>query len=94
LYWDQGENFDYLKGHFYRQSFTCESSAQGVTVSLSAVEGDYEPWWKSVKVVVYGDQAAKSATTNGAQVKMQFANGANSFEVPNARTTTKIEIAY
>lgn len=94
LYWDQGENFDYLKGHFYRQSFTCESSAQGVTVNLSAVEGDYEPWWKSVKVVVYGDQAAKSATTNGAQVKMQFANGANSFEVPNARTTTKIEIAY
>ena len=94
LYWDQGENFDYLKGHFYRQSFTCETTAHGVTVNLSAVEGDYESWWKSVKVVVYGDHAAKSASSNGAQVKLQFANGANSFEIPAARTSTKIEVAY
>jgi alpha-glucosidase len=94
LYWDQGENFDYLKGHFYRQSFTCETTVHGVTVNLSTVEGDYEPWWKSVKVVVYGDHAAKSASSNGAQVKLQFANGANSFEIPAARTSTKIEVAY
>ncbi len=94
LYWDQGENFDYLKGHFYRQSFTCETTVHGVTVNLGAVEGDYEPWWKSVKVVVYGDHAAKSANSNGAQVKMEFANGTNSFEIPAVRTATKIEVAY
>ncbi len=94
LYWDQGENFDYLKGHFYRQSFTCEATAHGVTVNLGPVEGDFEPWWKSVKVVVYGDHAAKSGSSNGAQVKLQFANGANSFEIPTVRTATKIEVAY
>jgi hypothetical protein len=43
---------------------------------------------------VYGDYAAKSASSNGAQVKLQFANGANSFEIPAARTSTKIEVAY
>jgi alpha-glucosidase len=95
LYWDQGETFDYLKGQYYRQAFTCAKSEHGLTVNLGAVDGSYEPWWKTIKVVVYGEPAAKTATMNGAQtLNTEFANGIMTVEVPAARTASKIQITY
>lgn len=94
LYWDEGENFDYLKGRYYRQSFTCEKSERGLTVNLGAVEGDYEPWWKTIKVEVYEDHAPKTISLNGASLKSQSADGITSFEFPATREPAKIELSY
>jgi alpha-glucosidase len=54
VYTDDGHTFDYKQGHYFRQSFTCEATAQGVTVKLGKAEGDYTPWWTQVHVTVYG----------------------------------------
>ena len=54
VYSDDGHTFDYKQGHYFRQSFTCEATAQGVTVKLGKAEGDYTPWWTQVRVTVYG----------------------------------------
>ena len=94
VYWDDGESFNYKKGEFYRQSFTCSATANGVSVNLGAVEGSYQPWWKAIRVVVYGDRAAKSVTQNGSAVQSQFADNAVSFEIPASRTETKVELVY
>ncbi len=95
LYWDQGENFDYLKGDYYRQSFSCATTEHGTTVNFGAVEGAYTPWFKTIKVVVYDHRAPKSVTLNGSQsVQPEFTNSAASFEVPAARTAWKVEITY
>jgi alpha-glucosidase len=94
LYWDDGETFNYKKGEFYRQAFTCSVNGNAVTVNLGAVEGSFQPWWKSVKIIVYGHRAAKNVTQNGAAVQAQFANNAETFEVPASRTEIKIELTY
>ena len=94
LYWDQGETFDYLKGQYYRQAFTCQATPSGVTVNLGAVEGSYEPWWKTIRISVYGNRAPQKVTVNGAPSQSEFANHASSLEIPSARTATKVEIAY
>lgn len=54
IYADDGHTFDYKQGHYFRQAFTCEATAQGVAVKLAAPEGDYTPWWTQVRVTVYG----------------------------------------
>ncbi len=95
LYWDEGDNFNYLKGGFYRQSFSCATIESGITVNLSAVEGTYTPWFKTIKVVVYDPRSPKSVTLNGAQaLKAESTNTAASFEIPATRTATKIEVTY
>jgi alpha-glucosidase len=94
LYWDDGETFDYQKSQYYRQEFTCAATASKVTVNLGVVEGSYEPWWKTIKIVVYGGRAAKGVTVNGAAAKDEFVDGRDSFEVPASRAATRIDISY
>ena len=95
LYWDAGDGFEYLQGEYYRQAFTCSVDSSGVTIHLGAVEGSYQPWWKSIKIVVYGDRASKSVSLNGSEaVKSAFADHANAFEIPATRNATKVEVTY
>lgn len=56
IYTDDGHTFDYQHGHYFRQSFTCEATAQGVTVKLSAPQGDFTPWWTQLRIAVYGQR--------------------------------------
>ncbi len=60
LYLDDGVSFDFKKGDFLRQQFTCRLSAQGVIVTVAPREGSFEPWWKLLSIEVYG--ATKPAT--------------------------------
>ncbi len=94
LYWDDGETFGYKNGQYYRQAFTCAADNGHLTVELGAVEGSYEPWWKTVRVVVYGEPSAKSAMANGSRVNAAFENGLVSVEVPASRAETKIEFRF
>jgi alpha-glucosidase len=54
VYTDDGHSFDYERGHFFRQGFTCEAAPHGVTVKLASPEGDFRPWWTQVRITVYG----------------------------------------
>ena len=94
LYWDQGDGFEYQKGGYYRQSFSCETTKSSVTVNLGAVEGSYAPWFKSIKVVVYDARAPKSAMANGGTAKTEAADGSASIEIPASREAAKIELTY
>jgi alpha-glucosidase len=53
LYLDDGHTFRYQQGDYLRQTFTCKSDGTSVSVSFSARQGSYVPWWKVVEVVIY-----------------------------------------
>ena len=55
IYQDDGTTFDFRKGNYFRQHFTCSQTPEGVlTVNLAAPEGTYRPWWSSVRIEVIG----------------------------------------
>jgi len=56
VYTDDGHTLDYQRGHYFRQSFTCDATPQGVTVRLTAPEGDFTPWWTQLRITVYGQR--------------------------------------
>jgi alpha-glucosidase len=53
LYLDDGHTFQYQKGEFLRQTFTCRPEGNSVIVNFGAREGSYAPWWKIIEVVIY-----------------------------------------
>ena len=62
IYQDDGTTYEFRRGVFFRQLFTCAQAADGsVTVSLSGQEGTYSPWWSAVRIEVVG--LASSTTT-------------------------------
>ena len=55
LYQDDGLTYDFRKGAFLRQSFTCSVDPSGaVSVTLAAREGSFKPWWKQLRVELVG----------------------------------------
>ena len=60
VYLDDGVSFDFQKGQFLREKFSCRVSAQGVVVTVAARKGSFASWWKQLAVEVYG--AAKPAS--------------------------------
>lgn len=84
IYADDGKSFDYRKGDYFRQNFTCEATSVGVKLSLAASEGTFKPWWTELKLVFAGSpepKATTSVTLNSTQsLKAEFD--------ANARTLT------
>jgi alpha-glucosidase len=60
IYLDDGHTFDYQRGQFLRQNFTCEADAKSLHLKFHSREGSYTPWWKFVEVVVYDWPSARA----------------------------------
>ncbi len=59
VYVDDGKSYDFRKGEFLRQRFTCDVAADGsVTVNVAAREGKYKPWWSAYRVEIVGKTAS------------------------------------
>lgn len=52
IYSDDGNTFNFTKGQYFRQQFTCEASTSGVRILLSRTEGQYKPWWPGLDLVI------------------------------------------
>lgn len=73
LYEDDGTSFAYRRGDFLKVEFHCEKRDRVVTVHVGAHQGKYAPWWKELRVEVYGATAApQHATATGAAVTAEF----------------------
>jgi len=78
LYLDDGVSYDFEKGRFLREGFTCRLSAQGIIVTVKPPEGSFPPWWKLLSIEVYG--ASKPATA----ASVSALNGAGASQVTTA----------
>ncbi len=65
LYQDDGNTFNYLKGDFLRQTFTCELSSDSLKIHLHAPTGTYRPWFRELKLTVFFPGTATSVTLDG-----------------------------
>ncbi len=54
LYLDDGVSYDFRKGSYLREMFTCRLSPQGLIVTVAHREGSFDPWWKLLSIEVYG----------------------------------------
>jgi alpha-glucosidase len=98
LYLDDGKTFAFRNGEFLRESYGCEATAQGVTVTIAKHEGSYAPWWQQVEVVIYGaPHAARSVEVNGAVVedaRFDAADGTAHVMAPDVASGTEIHVAW
>jgi alpha-glucosidase len=68
IYQDDGATYNFRRGEFFRQGFTCSVAANGaLSVDLTKPEGSFTPWWKQVRVEVIGF-AEKSVSLDGRTV--------------------------
>ena len=64
IYLDDGVSFDFRKGAYLRQSFTCSRNADGsLAINVAAREGSFKPWWSEIKLEVIGWQATSKQVT-------------------------------
>ncbi|HST12280.1 MAG TPA: TIM-barrel domain-containing protein [Terriglobales bacterium] len=69
LYVDDGNTFAYQKGEFLRTHFTCAVEGGKTNVHIAAAEGTYHPWFKDVRVSVYGPGKVSAVQVDGKAVK-------------------------
>jgi alpha-glucosidase len=65
LYLDDGHSMEFERGGYLRQSFTCRTDADGLTLAFGAREGRYPPWWHAIEVRVHGWSGMASASIGG-----------------------------
>ncbi len=69
LYMDDGNTFAYQKGEFLRTHFTCAVAGDKTTLHVAAAEGTYHPWFKDIRVSVYGPGKVSSVQVDSKVVK-------------------------
>jgi alpha-glucosidase len=98
LYLDDGHTFAYQKDGFVRMKFTCQASGNSVTVSSAAWTGNYQPWWTSIKVEVFGVGHEPAEVRVGGQVVKGWRfNGEDHsvvFTVPDSREGWTVSVTY
>ncbi|MDE1163001.1 MAG: glycoside hydrolase family 31 protein [Acidobacteriaceae bacterium] len=71
LYTDDGLTFNFRKGQFFREHFTCSAAADGsLTVTLDAPKGSFKPWFHTLRIEVVGSKAT-TATLAGKSLSLE-----------------------
>ncbi len=84
LYLDDGHTFRYQRGEFLRQTFTCQSQRNSVSVNFGARQGTYAPWWKTIEVVIYDWPSAQTRATlsgNASSLKTSYDAGSHALHI-------------
>ena len=62
LYLDDGHTYAYTRGDSLRMSFTCNITPDALTLNI-AEQGSYKPWWKDIRLEIYGWQPHTGTAT-------------------------------
>jgi alpha-glucosidase len=54
LYLDDGKSYAFEHGDSLRMHFSCKITPDGLELSIGAHQGRYAPWWKQIRVEVFG----------------------------------------
>ena len=82
LYDDDGHSLDFERGGFARQQVTCSMDGDHLSsLTIGAREGTYRPWWKTIRIVIYGP-GPYGASVDGKSVAATQGEAANSFTIP------------
>jgi alpha-glucosidase len=92
LYQDDGKSFAFRSGQFLRLHFTCEVRQDGsLTVHLSAREGSFAPWWKQVRLEVFGwTPRAKQVTSASGNYTLEQSGSVWTTIIPESSPATDL----
>ncbi|MFZ0735899.1 MAG: glycoside hydrolase family 31 protein [Candidatus Acidiferrales bacterium] len=68
LYLDDGHTYAYQKDGFLRIAYTCQATANLLTVTSASWQGNYKPWWSNIQVEVFGAAHAPKEVRDGDRV--------------------------
>jgi alpha-glucosidase len=68
IYTDDGESFAYRRGSFLRENFTCRLEPHFLEINVSAAQGSYTPWWKTMEFEIFGFDSAPKQVRVGSRI--------------------------
>jgi len=95
LYTDDGESFAYERGVFLRMNFSCAVTAQGIRIAISKHDGSFLPWWKELRLEVYGWKPAHNVVLEDnreASIPIERGEAFVAVTVPDSADGATVEI--
>jgi alpha-glucosidase len=83
IYQDDGHTFNFRKGDYLREHFTCSINPDGsFTLTVARHESHFKPWWTTLRFEVYGWTPANgTATSDHGNVTLQHSDAVWSAEI-------------
>ena len=98
LYLDDGHTNAYQKDGFVRIGYSCQVSENSVTVSSTAWQGSYQPWWTNIKLEVFGAAHEPKEVREGDHVangwKFNGVNHSVTFTLPDSHAGWTVSVTY
>ena len=98
LYMDDGHSFAYQRNEFLKIEYTCQMSGNSVSVSSKNANSEYQPWWNSTEVTIYGAPGAPKEVRVGDHVitdaRYDAAVHTVTFTVPDATKEWSVQATY
>ncbi|HEY4682561.1 MAG TPA: glycoside hydrolase family 31 protein [Candidatus Acidoferrales bacterium] len=98
LYLDDGKTFAYTRGETLRVAYTCQPAADSLAIISSAHKGNYKPWWKNVRVEIFGvEKAPKEVGAGGRSVTDWSYNAEQktvTLALPDSSTGWEIRLSF
>jgi len=98
VYLDDGATFNFQRGGYLRENFSCQTLDSGIRIRIAPREGRFQPWWKQVQIQIAGvSQAPRQWKLNGvasdnASTEVKF--GSLYLTVSDPPEGSEIEIQY
>jgi alpha-glucosidase len=94
VYLDDGVTFDYKKGEYLREQFSCSISGDRVMVKASPREGNFTPWWTALHIEVYGGPSAKAEAGDGTLATYNAQRQAMLATIPDSGKGAELTLKY
>ncbi len=98
LYLDDGHSLNYQRGESLRVSYSCHAAPEALSVSSSAQEGSFQPWWRSVTLHIFGASREPKEVRLGDTAVREWRYDSESHAVtvtlPDAASGWKIQVNY
>ena len=92
LYLDDGHTYAYTHGDSLRMSFTCNITPEALTLNITE-QGTYKPWWKDIRLEIYGWQPhANAATLNNSTLAVEHSGEATTLTLPETGHNISVTI--
>jgi alpha-glucosidase len=95
LYTDDGKSFAFEHGDFLRMNFTCAVTRDGIEIAISRREGSFIPWWKDLRLEIYGWTPRRGIIQqDGQNLTIPIERGKNFFaiSIPDSGAGTSLKL--
>ena len=92
LYLDDGHTYAYTHGDSLRMTFTCSITPEALSLNITE-QGTYKPWWKDIRLEIYGWQPhANAATLNNSTLAVEHSGEATTLTLPETGHNISVTI--